>query len=215
MENAGTNNAVILFTRFPKPGKVKTRLIKALGSQGAADFHASMTRKIVNHITPALHSLNINLTIFFTGGTALQMQQWLGQNLQLYPQQGNNLGQRMEHALTQTGKRGARRILLIGSDCPGTNTSIINAGFSRLHHHDLVLGPAHDGGYYLVGCRMNGTTAAAIHGIFQNIPWGTATVLKKTVRRAEHYGLSHALLPILHDIDRPEDLVHINYHTCS
>jgi len=206
--------AVILFTRFPVPGNVKTRLIGNLGAQGASDVHKQMTELILLQIQPAVQQLSAQMYIFFFGGSKEQMSQWLGSNMSFFPQKGDDLGQRMLHAFKQTSKRGAKQILLIGSDCPSIDEAIIEAGFAALQNHDLVLGPAVDGGYYLIGLQALEITA--VHKrLFSDISWGESTVLQQTVQRLEAGGLSCQFLPQLHDIDRPEDLVYLNHHTRS
>jgi len=204
--------AIILFTRFPQPGKVKTRLIDRLGPQGAADLHKKMTEQVICRIQPALLSQKIQLQIYYYGGSQRKMTDWLDKHGTLCPQQGDDLGQRMAHAITRTNQQGAKRTLLIGSDCPNIDAGIIISGLEKLHKHDLVLGPSADGGYYLIGLRSRESNYASI---FDNIDWGTDQVLNQTLTQAKKSGLSHDLLTQLHDIDRPEDLVYFNHHTCS
>ncbi|MCI5149546.1 MAG: glycosyltransferase, partial [Candidatus Electrothrix sp. MAN1_4] len=146
-----------------------------------------------------------------------EVQSWLGNDIFLQIQQGNDLGERMADAFVRAWQQGAERVLLIGSDCPGINPSIIESGFQYLEAHELVLGPAADGGYYLIGLQSNAQSVQQHRVLFQNIDWGTDQVLQQTLNQARKAGLSFALLPELHDIDRPEDLVHLNfnYHTDS
>jgi rSAM/selenodomain-associated transferase 1 len=145
------------------------------------------------------------------------MKTWLGNDIYLARQQGNGLGERMQDAFEQTWQQGAEKVLLIGSDCPGMNPSIITSSLEYLQQHDLVLGPASDGGYYLIG--LSARLAERKHGkhdsacLFQGIDWGTDQVLQQTLNQAKRSNLSFVLLPELHDIDRPEDLVHLNYYT--
>ena len=204
--------SVILFTRFPQPGKVKTRLIGRLGPQGAADLHRKMTEQVICQIQPALQSREIQLQVYYYGGSQQEMTDWLGNNYTFCPQQGNDLGRRMVHAFARTIRQGAERTLLIGSDCPDIDAGIITSGLERLHSHDLVLGPSADGGYYLIGLPSGESNYA---NIFDNVDWGTDQVLNQTLTQAKRSGLSHTLLTKLNDIDRPEDLVYFNHHTCS
>ncbi len=206
-----TQESVILFTRFPQPGKVKTRLIERLGPQGAADLQKQMTEQVIRRIQPTLHARSIQLQIYYCGGSCQEMSDWLGHENNLYRQQGDDLGRRMKHALSRTIRQGAERVLLIGSDCPAIDAHIISSGLEQLAGHDLVLGPAMDGGYYLIGLRAGSKEYA---GLFTGIDWGTDQVLLQTTAEADRKRLSHALLPRLHDIDGPEDLVYFNHHTC-
>ncbi len=100
----------------------------------------------------------------------------------------------------------------MGSDCPDITADIIISGLKKLNSHDLVLGPAIDGGYYLIGLRAPGKKNTIL---FNSINWGTDQVLEQTLTQARKGGLSYTLLPQLRDIDRPEDLDYLNYHTCS
>ncbi len=204
--------SVILFTRFPQPGKVKTRMINRLGPQDAAELHRKMTEQVIHRVQPALQSRKIQLQVYYYGGSQQEMTDWLGKNYTFCPQQGNDLGRRMAHAFARTIRQGAERILLIGSDCPDIDAGIITSGLAKLHSHDLVLGPAADGGYYLIGLCAGGSEYVSL---FNNIDWGTDQVLEQTLTQAKMDGLSYTLLSKLNDIDRPEDLDYFNHHTCS
>ena len=213
-KTARARESIILFTRFPQAGKVKTRLIGKLGPQGAADLHQAMTEQILRRLQPVLARQEIRLRIYFSGGTQSTMTSWLGKYGSICSQQGSDLGRRMEHAFAREFAQGTQRILLIGADCPGLSNEIISSGLKKLKNHALVLGPAVDGGYYLIGLRCPQSTSFPSI-LFDDIDWGSEKVLQQTITQAGKAGLSHALLPKLHDIDRPEDLVHLNHHTCS
>ncbi|MGB5686595.1 MAG: TIGR04282 family arsenosugar biosynthesis glycosyltransferase [Candidatus Electrothrix sp.] len=210
-------SVIVLFTRYPQAGKVKTRLIKHLGPQGAADLHSRMTKQVIRRLRPALTAgsvRSVQLQVYYCGGTKQEIQTWLGSDIPLARQQGNDLGERMQYAFEQTWQQGPEKVLLIGSDCPGMNPAIITSGLEYLQQHDLVLGPASDGGYYLIGLSARLKKEKRNYAdLFQNIDWGTDQVLAQTLIRAHKNNLSFALLPQLHDIDRPEDLVHLNYYT--
>ena len=139
------------------------------------------------------------------------MKQWLGDGIRVISQQGQDLGNIMLNALCNHLRKGSR-ILLIGADCPSLKAEILQKAFTSLESHDLVLGPAHDGGYYLIG--VNGDIQHdQIHILFEGIGWGGDQVLAQTLGKAKLLALSHYLLPQLHDIDRPEDLEHFHYHS--
>ena len=214
--NEQLHQTVILFTRYPRAGKVKTRLTARLGPEGAAELHSRMTKQVIGSLAPLLRTGQVHLQVYYCGGSEEEIRSWLGNDIHLARQQGNNLGERMHHAFAQAWRQGAERVLLIGSDCPGITSSIIESGLRYLESHDLVLGPAADGGYYLIGLRADvqqrKQDGELTELLFRNSAWGTGQVLRQTVRQAEKAGLSFALLPELHDIDRPEDLVHFHYH---
>lgn len=207
------HESIILFTRFPEPGRVKTRLIEKLGARGAADLHRKMTEQVLQRIEPIRAVRKLHIQISYCGGSPSAMAAWLGTSGTLCRQQGTDLGRRMEHAFSHAFARGAQRVLLIGADCPGLSSKIITNGLEKLDTHSLVLGPAADGGYYLIGlCRPDSQPVPSI--LFDDIDWGSSKVLQQTVNQAGRAGISPAFLPKLHDIDRPEDLVHIDHHTC-
>ena len=191
---------VILFTRLPKPGLTKTRLIPALGPKGAADLQRRMTVHTLDLVQSAARRHGFALEVHYTGGEHADFQQWLGADLEYWQQAPGDLGARMAQAFASAFKRGCRSVVLIGTDCPQLDGNILGEAFSSLESKDLVLGPARDGGYYLVGLRR------PCPELFHEITWGTATVLEETLFRAKDAGRSYCQLEMLSDVDRPEDL---------
>lgn len=204
---------LIFFTRYPEPGRAKTRLVPALGETGAAALHRRLANHCLARLSPLWESSGLSLTVFYTGGNEQQMQDWLP-GVKLVRQQGVGLGERMITAFNQARRQGAKRILLVGSDCPDLSAAIIRQGLADLLVHDLVVGPTHDGGYYLIGISAD-YTPASLRRLMTNIRWGTADVLRETLNRIRMAGNSCALLPLLHDIDRPQDLEYFDHHTRS
>ncbi len=163
---------------------------------------------------PPENPLNWQLEIHFTGGSLVDMQIWLGPQLAYVPQSTGDLGQRLQagfqHGFSHAQAGGADagngteskevRIVAIGSDCPELSSAHIQSALQQLSRHDVVLGPAQDGGYYLIGLR------SPCPALFQSINWSTSVVLQQTQAKAQQLGLSVAQLPMLSDIDRPEDL---------
>jgi uncharacterized protein len=139
------------------------------------------------------------------------MREWLGSSHTCQEQQGDNLGERMADALLQSLKNGQDTIL-IGSDCPDIDAATLKESFQALTNNDIVVGPAHDGGYYLIGVAGN-LDPAACRKLFEKIPWGTDTVYSRTVAHTENLGLRTHILSKLHDIDTEEDLTY--FHHCS
>jgi len=196
-----TAQRLIIFTRYPKPGQVKTRLIPALGAEGAANFHREMTEHTLSQVKKFRSTHPLSVEVYFSGGQQQQeMQGWLGSDLVYRPQCSGDLGSRMAQALSKAFQESIDRVVIIGTDCPGLNANFMAKAFDLLGSHDIVLGPAIDGGYYLIGlcCFMA--------ELFSDISWGTADVLQQTVDIANKLDLSVAYLPSLADIDRPEDL---------
>ncbi|MBN2332279.1 MAG: TIGR04283 family arsenosugar biosynthesis glycosyltransferase [Deltaproteobacteria bacterium] len=194
------SDCLIVFTRFPEPGKTKTRMIPALGPEGAADLQRQMARQTINRCRDFLAHHPSALQIFHAGGSQQQMACWLGADLRFFLQSGGSLGERMHQSFAAAFAAGMDRVVVIGTDCPHLETSHLQEAFAHLATHDLVLGPAVDGGYYLIGLRRLRAE------LFADIPWGTADVLTRTLQIAGQQQLTVHLLPELADIDRPEDL---------
>ena len=194
-----------IFTRYPQAGAVKTRLIPALGKAGAAEMHRAMTERTVQTARRFAASAPMAISLWVAAQAQDAdplgpMRLWLGEGLTYCLQPEGDLGQRMAHAIGQALDQGDRRVVTIGTDCPGLDLPILHQAFQALTDHDLVLGPATDGGYYLIGLGR------AIPDLFSGIAWGTDTVLATTQAIAAQRHLSVALLPPLTDVDRPEDL---------
>ena len=192
-------DALFVFTRFPQAGCTKTRLIPALGKRGAADLQKQMTEYLLNRLTVATHP-NLPIQVHFTGGTIAQMEAWIGSQFRLVPQAEGDLGDRLITAFKCGFSQGLSKIVIIGSDCPSLERKTILEAMTLLDTHDVVLGPAADGGYYLVGLSEPQTF------LFQNIPWSTEQVLETTKAIAAKHSLPVALLDMRSDIDVPEDL---------
>jgi uncharacterized protein len=190
---------LVIFTRYPEPGKTKTRLIPLLGKQGAADLHRRMAEYTIRTLANSLPS--VTPTIYYEGAPEEKIRAWLGERYSYRSQRGTDLGQRMNIAFEEGFRSGARAIVLIGTDCPDLDRPLLLEAFDHLTSADLVLGPAIDGGYYLIGLRY------PIPQLFGAIEWGSATVLTDTIKMATALHLSVAYLRPLNDIDRPEDLL--------
>ena len=194
------DQTLIIFTRYPEPGKTKTRMIPALGAEGAAQLQRQMSEHTLKNAQEWQKVSGGKIAIYFAGGDVSLMSNWLGKNLNYYPQVTGDLGYKMQSAFNQAFDNGATKVVTIGIDCPDINLTILNQAFSSLSEHDLVLGKAEDGGYYLIGLHR------LIPELFQNINWGTSQVLAQTQNIANGLNLNTAYLPTLRDVDRPEDL---------
>lgn len=191
---------LIIFTRYPEPGKTKTRLISALGDVGAANLQKQMTEYTIFQVEELQKTTGISFEVRFADGNLQLMQDWLGLPLVYHSQGEGDLGQRMRRSLFEAFQSGMEQVIIIGTDCPGVNSQLLATAFDQLCSLDLVLGPALDGGYYLIGLRQ------LIPELFANIDWGTPQVLQQTVDIAQKLNLSHTYLHPLGDVDRPEDL---------
>jgi hypothetical protein len=191
---------LIVFTRYPEPGKTKIRLASVLGVEGAARLQRQMAEHALSRAQALAAGCPVGLEIHYEGGSAGRMAEWLGPGLTYHPQAGGDLGARMEHGFAAAFRTGAEKVVLVGTDCPGITTTILRSSFNLLGLFDLVLGPARDGGYYLIGLRQQARE------LFRDVPWGTATVAARTLVAAAKLGLRAVTVDPLVDIDRPEDL---------
>lgn len=197
---------LIVFTRYPETGKTKTRLIPALGPHGAAELQRRMTERAVENMVGLQSLRKTTLEVRYEGGSQEQMESWLGSDALLTPQGAGSLDRRMHSAFEDAFATGCRKVVIIGTDIPGITATLVAGAFRRLQKQDLVLGPAADGGYYLIGLRKAAFDRARPL-LSAGIPWGTERVLQMTLKIAEEYGLGFTLLETLKDIDRPEDLL--------
>lgn len=197
---------LILFSRYPQPGTTKTRLIPHLGETGAAQLQRQMTAQVLRQIWPLLSPTAENSTrpisaeIWFSGGELSQMVDWLGTSWALHPQPSGDLGDRLLSAVERAIAAGAERVVVIGADCPSVDAAILQQAFTALQSHDLALGPATDGGYYLIGLQQ------PLADLFSGIDWGTERVFTQTMAIAQALHLSVAMLDPLTDIDTAADL---------
>jgi hypothetical protein len=197
---------LVVMTRFPSEGAVKTRLEPALGAAGALEIHSKLARHCVRRMHAVAISGLVGLSVHAAGGSAARVRRWLGRNVMVRSQSGSDLGDRLGHAARMAFREGARPVILVGSDAPDLGGSHVGATLELLAGCDVVLGPATDGGYYLVG--INGHAAdRAITALFgHHVPWGSDRVLETTLNAAHSAGLHVRLLDPLSDVDRPEDL---------
>ncbi|MBW4666965.1 MAG: TIGR04282 family arsenosugar biosynthesis glycosyltransferase [Cyanomargarita calcarea GSE-NOS-MK-12-04C] len=191
---------LIVFTRYPEPGKAKTRLIPALGAKAAADLHQKMTEYTLTTVKQLRQVHSLTVEVWFAGGDLTRMQTWLGPDLLYQLQPEGNLGDRMTLAFQSAFDNNVDAAIIIGTDCPNLTGTILAQAFLELQHNDVVLGPATDGGYYLIGLRQ------FVPELFEAIAWSTERVFQQTVDIVSKLNLSVTCLPTLTDVDRPEDL---------
>jgi uncharacterized protein len=187
-----------VFMKAPRPGAVKTRLIPALGPAAAAGLYRSLAEDVVRGTTP--RTGDYERVFFFTPAEArAEMETWLPGEA-LLAQVDGDLGERMSAAFDEAFRGGAERVALVGSDVPGLGRHDVLAALASLEDHDLVLGPARDGGYYLIALSR------ARPELFRGIAWGTSSVFGATMERASALRLTVRLLDERRDIDTLEDI---------
>ncbi|MFO7556905.1 MAG: TIGR04283 family arsenosugar biosynthesis glycosyltransferase [Desulfobacterales bacterium] len=198
-------NRLIVFTRCPETGKTKTRLIPLLGAEGAANLQRKMTEHTLKQMKTVSASDEITVEIRYDGGNEEMMRGWLGSDYEYNFQGSGDLGYRMLRAFEDAFKAGAATAVIIGTDIPDITGADIQRAFAELRQNNMVLGPAEDGGYYLIGLQkasqMNG-----IHNLFDGMNWGERDIFYKTLNAARGIGLRVSILDQRKDVDRPEDI---------
>lgn len=185
---------------MPELGQVKTRLANTIGPTAALAVY----RELLDRTRTAAADFGGQKTVWLTQPTAAPLTpaavaaEWLGYAWQ--PQHAGDLGGKMQTAFTQAFAAGAGAVVIIGTDCPALSSVHLRQAFELLATHEVVVGPAADGGYYLLGMT-------ALHAdFFQGKAWSTASVLPDTLADAARLGLRVARLPTLHDVDTADDL---------
>jgi uncharacterized protein len=191
---------IIVFTRDPVPGKTKTRLIGVLDEREAADLQRGLTATLLVRAKNMCDHRGTGLIVAYEGVSEQKMQRQFGVDLVYRQQHGADLGQRLANALAESFAAGAKKTLVVGSDVPGIKIELLTKALDALAKSDMVIGPAHDGGYYLLGLKCDTPQ------LFEGIEWGSADVFDQTMAIARQAGLQVAVLDTLHDLDRPEDL---------
>lgn len=201
---------IVIFAKAPQPGSVKTRLIPALGAEGAA----TLARRLLAHTLHQALSADVG-EVELCMSPAPTAPAWQGVAIHSAVQQtaqGNgDLGARMARAARRVTQHAAssnasfsKSVLLIGTDCPALTASLLQQAAQQLEHHDALLLPAHDGGYVLLGLR------SPCPELFVYMPWSTSVIAPETLRRMAALNLRIWQGPTLHDIDEPADLQHVS-----
>ena len=186
---------LIIFTRNPIKGKVKTRLAASTDD----DFALRVYNKLREITRKAASASGADIAVYYDDHIP-ESDLFLGANTQAFLQSGRDLGFRMSNAFKQGFSDNYRRIVLIGTDCPELTGNIVKKAFKLLQDNSAVLGPSKDGGYYLVGLNK------FFSGLFINKRWSTPDVFSETTEELDRCNVDYALLPVLSDIDTIEDL---------
>ena len=184
-----TEEAIIIFIRKPEAGKVKTRLAAAIGAEAALAVY----KKLLDHTHTISSALTCDKYVFYVDAVD-NNDIWSSGYTKLL-QANTDLGGRMKAAFTHLFQKGYARVCIIGSDCFELTSEIINSAFSLVYKNDVVIGPAKDGGYYLLGMRDG------LKEVFDEIEWSTEKVFAQTKTKMEKHGYTYALLPLLTDVD--------------
>ncbi|MEX2478975.1 MAG: TIGR04282 family arsenosugar biosynthesis glycosyltransferase [Gracilimonas sp.] len=199
-----SHNKLIVFVKNEEAGKVKTRLANTVGDDKALEIY----RKLLGYTFDQVNSLEVTKEVWYSRFIE-QEDVWSEGDFKKHVQEGVNLGERMSGAFRKSfEEEGVEKAVIIGSDCAELTTVILEEAFSRLDKNDIVIGPAEDGGYYLIGMSR------FFPELFKDIAWSTESVLEKTIQKATQMGASHFLLKELNDVDeigdwkRVEDKLH-------
>jgi rSAM/selenodomain-associated transferase 1 len=190
--------SLIIFVRSPRDKQVKSRLAATLGGGFAADFYRLCAEHLIGE-TGRIES-PVQRYIFYAGHEERTVRRWLGHQFYFRAQSGYELGDRIEHAFRTVFNHGSEKAVIVATDVPDLTHDIMDKAIRTLDNCDLVIGPSHDGGYYLLGMKR-------LHSeLFKNIPWSTEHVYEETLLRIKAQGLSVHILPSLRDIDTEDDL---------
>lgn len=193
------STAILLFIKAPVRGQVKTRLAAVLGDDAALELY----RNFVLDMVDTIESVGHPCTLCYTPPNAVDaVVEWLGDQRDYLAQDGRDLGERMANAFRALFSRGISRVVLVGSDLPDLPPAIFKEAFDALHTHDSVIGPASDGGYYLIGFRKE----TFLPDVFLDIAWSTNVVQEQTRKVFQRIGYRAHNLPQWRDVDTVEDL---------
>ncbi len=192
------NQAVLIFAKNLIYGEVKTRLAATAGK----DVAFSVYEKLLQYTKEITENINADKIVFYSNNIEEQ-DFWNSNIFKKHLQSGIHLGERMQNAFAYAFENGYREVLIIGTDCFELTSSIIDIAFSKLKHYDVVIGPATDGGYYLLGIK------SIYPLLFENIEWSTNTVFEKTIAACNQLSLRYYVLPQLNDVDEEKDLKHL------
>lgn len=181
---------LILFARFPVAGQCKTRLIPAVGAEGAAQIH----RRLCERTIGLLRQTGAPVVVASTDAPISAFEEWLGTDLTFTPQVEGDLSQRLLAFVDQAPA------IFFGADTPDLTIEIVQAAIDGLARNEVVIGPAEDGGYYLIGMR------SPQPALLTDMPWSTSEVFPETVHRLRQLRIEPLLLKTLSDCDRPADL---------
>lgn len=198
------DTALIVMARYPEPGKTKTRLARAIGNEEASLLYTAFLTDLAHNLAGSDYDLHWTYTppeVDYKGFMETLVPSY-APFMHYFPQQGDGLGQRLHYAFNWTHVHGYARTILIGSDSPHIKKQTIAHAQAALDKTDVVLGPADDGGYYLIAMHKP-------HDVFSGIPMSTSVVTQQTVDLAQHQGLLVRLIEPLFDIDELPDLLRL------
>lgn len=192
-----TDNWLLVFVKAPSPGAVKTRLLPAWSPAEAAGLYQALVRDTLEAVRPLREVL---VVVAYAPDAAFPDVGWLDGSLALVHQEGRTLGERLTHGFAWAFRQGARRVAAIGSDAPDLSGAWVRQAFGELQHADVVVGPARDGGYHLIGLSRPQPA------LFAGMPWSSPRLLARTLEQAARLGLRLRCVDPIDDLDTPQDV---------
>ena len=199
MTNTDDKRCILFFAKYPQVGQVKTRLADEVGDEHAAELY----KRFVLDMLSMLNSLDTDIIIAVEPAEACGVfPEWTGGQYRYIGQVGRNIGEKMKNAMEAAFEQGYDRAVLIGSDLPDLPGDFLRYALDALDRYDAVMGPAHDGGYYLVGFGQK----SFLPEVFRGMTWGSEEVFTRTMTVLDQAGLKTHVLPEWYDIDTAADL---------
>lgn len=199
-----SKRALLIFTRIPVAGKVKTRLMTSLSPQECAAIQEAMVYDLIEKLSILEKENHCDMFLCFSDETEptaflSQLPSWL----HVFPQEGDDIGERMQHGFGVLFSKGYEQVVLTGSDIPTVHAPVIQNAFAKLSETDVVLGPSCDGGYYLLGANQ-----MELRPIFtgSDLAWGKSSVYEQTLSKCHRQKWTVSEVDQLLDIDEPDDL---------
>lgn len=188
-----TKNLILIFTRNPELGKVKTRLAKTVGDESALNIY----KFLLQHTEKVIRTIDADKAVYYSVKVR-DHDLWSNTNYTKFQQEGIDLGERMLNAFKNAFKQNYDKVIIVGSDLFDLHEKHVNNAFEALDTNDVVIGPAEDGGYYLLGMK-------SLHAqVFKNKAWGTETVFNDTIEDLKNESVF--LLDVLNDVDTYDDI---------
>lgn len=196
---AHVEDSLIVFARAPVPGKAKTRLLPVFTAEEACEIHLALLGDVLERAMRAVAG-SAHVTLAWSAPPGAVPEGVVPPGVAVETQEGADLGERMARAFQSHLKTGFRRVVVLGSDAPTLPADHVAASFEVLHRSPVVIGPAADGGYYLIGMSR------LVLDAFRGVRWGSGEVLLATRARLRKSGTPFAELGVWHDVDTPEDV---------
>jgi rSAM/selenodomain-associated transferase 1 len=201
------DRCLLFFVKNPERGKVKSRLAAVIGDDSAVSLYKNLVAQMLSTLKGGTFPLYI---CFFPKNAQKPIKNWLGRAYRYIPQKGKDLGERMRNSFIDAFAMGYKRVVLIGSDIPDLPMKYIEEAFKSLKEMDAVMGPAYDGGYYLIGFKDKTFSPQ----VFEGIAWGTKSVFDETTKKLKRLRRAVRTLPCKRDIDTVEDLRNLSNLPC-